>query len=102
MARAKEVFPVPGGGRYIQPKIDRYSLECEFDENAGDENFIFILSKTPIKEMEQPQRLMSRARQQGKKLNVEFIGTKAYVTSSQKDLEGITWFKLALKNMGKN
>ncbi len=95
------VFPVNGGGCDIEPKIDRYSLECEFDENAGEENFIFILLKTPIKEMEQPQRLMSRAREKGKKLTVEFIGTKAFVTSSQKDLEGIAWFRLALRNMGK-
>ncbi len=95
------VFPVNGGGCDIEPKIDRYSLECEFDENAGDENFIFILSKTPIKEIEQPQRLMTRAREQGKKLNVEFIGTKAFVSSSQKNLEGIAWFRLALRNLGK-
>jgi len=95
------VFPVNGGGCNIKPKIDRYSLECEFDENAGEENFIFILSKKPIKELDRPERLMNRAREQGNKLNVEFIGTKAFVTSSQKDLEGIAWFRLVLRNLGK-
>jgi hypothetical protein len=95
------VFPVNGGGCGIEPKTDRYSHECQLDDNAGDENFIFILSEKPIKELERPQQLMNRAREQGKKLNVNFIGTKAYVTLSQKDLEGIAWFRLAMRNLGK-
>jgi hypothetical protein len=45
---------------------------------------------------------LKRAKKQGKELNVELMGTKAYVTTSESDLNGIAWFRLYLKNMGEN
>jgi hypothetical protein len=98
------VFPVQGSGYRVKQKIDWHSYLCEFDENAGKENFIFILSEKPIEEMEQQKNLndlIKRAQKEGIELNVGFIGTKAFVTISQKQLEGLAWFRLALKNLGK-
>jgi hypothetical protein len=107
------VFPTQKEGIKVEAKTDRYSHECQLDGNAGNETFMFILSKKSVKEMEQLQRvsdtgqkkllnaLNKRAKEKGRQLKVKFIGTKAFVTASQKELEGLTWFRLVLKNMGK-
>jgi hypothetical protein len=92
------IFPAQKEGVKIEAKTDRYSHQCQFDENAGNETFMFILSKKPIREMKD---LHLKAQKEGKELNVEFIGTKAFVTTSQKQLENLAWFRLALKNLGK-
>jgi len=99
------IFPVDESGYQIKQKSDRFSYPCEFDENAADENFIFILSKKPIKEMEHRKlldALNKRAKEEGRLLKTGFIGTKAFVTTTEKELEGLTWFRLVLKNRGKN
>lgn len=98
------VFPVDESGYQIKQKNDRNSLPCIFDDKAADESFIFILSKKPIEEMAGRKRLNmlnKRAQKEGRQLKVEFIGTKAFVTTSEKELEGLTWFRLVLKNRGK-
>ena len=48
-----------------------------------------------------PGDLAGRVQKKGKELNLEYIGTKAYVTTSGENLNGIVWFRLELKNMGK-
>jgi len=118
------VFPFENTGYDVKPNVNRHTIEYEFYEGPCKDKYIFILSKRPIKEMEKLQHLwgkqkqetiyqshieqkrlldglLKRAQKQGKELKVELMGTKAYVTTSEKDLVGITWFRLYLKNMGK-
>jgi len=98
------IFPVDKSGYQIKQKTDRFSYQLEFDENAGNETIVFILSKNPIPGIEQGKpldELDRRAKEEGRQLNAGFIGTKAFVTTSEKELEGLTWFRLVLKNQGK-
>jgi hypothetical protein len=93
------VFPIQSERVKIEAKTDRYSLECQLDGNAGNETFMFILSKKPFNEI---KGLYQKVRKEGKELKVEFIGTKAFITTSEKELEGVIWFRFYLRNMGKN
>ena len=118
------VFPFENTGYDVKPKEARYTNEYEFYGGPCQEKYMFILSQKPIKEMEQLQRLLEKQKQetinqsnpeqkkllynllkriqkQGKELKVESMGTKAYVKTSEKDLAGMAWFRLYLKNMGK-
>jgi hypothetical protein len=116
-----KVFPTTDRGYSVEAKTDRYSYTCEFDENPGIEKFIFILSKNPIKEMELLRRLKStwnkngtfsssqvellnqlkgRVQKEGEKLKMQFIGIKAFVTMPKAQLDGLSWFRLSLKNLG--
>jgi hypothetical protein len=119
------VFPFNSNGYAVKPNVNMQTIEYEFYGGPCKEKYIFILSKRPIEEIEKlkhllhkqnqetinqsnPEQkklldgLLKRAQKQGKKLKVESIGTKAYVTTSEKDLAGIAWFSLYLKNMGEN
>ncbi len=118
------VFPFKDSGCHVKPKVERYTREYEFYGGPCTEKYIFIFSKNSIKEIDElyrhsgkqkelsvtdlnhrQKRLMGdlarRGQNKGKELKVEFMGTKAYVTTSEKDLNGIVWFRLELKNMGK-
>lgn len=119
------VFPFESSSYDVRPKEVRYTNEYEFYGGPCKEKYIFILSKRPIKEIEklhflwdkQKQKvinqsnpgqnklldgLLKRAQKQDKELKVVSMGMKAYVTTSEKDLKGMAWFKLYLKNMGKS
>jgi len=118
------VFPFENTGYDVKPKEAGYTNEYEFYGGPCKEKYFFILSKNPIPGMEKLQRswdnqkqetinqsnpeqnkllysLLKRIQKQGKELNVESMGTKAYVKTSEKDLAGMAWFRLYLKNMGK-
>lgn len=119
------VFPFNSDGYAVKPNVNMQTIEYEFYSGPCKEKYIFILSKKPIEEIEKlnhlldkqnqttinqsnPKQkkllegLLKRSKKQGKELKVASMGTKAYATTSEKDLSGIAWFSLYLKNMGKN
>jgi hypothetical protein len=118
------VFPFKDSGYRVKSKVERYTREYEFYGGPCIEKYILIFSKNSIKEIDELYRrqgkrkelaitelnpwqkkllgdLAGRVQNKGKELKVEFIGTKTYVTTSGKNLNGIVWFRLELKNMGK-
>jgi hypothetical protein len=119
------VYPFGNSEYDVKQKVNRHTIEYEFYGGPCIEKYIFILSKRPIEEIEKlkcfldkqkqetifqsnPEQkklldgLLKRAQKQGKELEVSSMGTKAYVTTSEKDLRGMAFFRLYLKNMGKN
>jgi hypothetical protein len=119
------VFPFNSSGYDVKPNANRYTIEYEFYGGPCKEKYIFILTKRPIEEIKKLKHLLDkqnqttinqsnsdqkkllegllkRAKKQGKELKMELMGTKAFVTTTEKDLAGMVWFSLYLKNMGKN
>ncbi|MCK4761254.1 MAG: hypothetical protein KAW12_03580 [Candidatus Aminicenantes bacterium] len=116
------VFPSKNNGCDVGAKTNNHTIQYEFYGAPCKERYIFILSKNPIKEMKQLQqllvrqkpgkssnieqkkllrRLIRRVYKEGRELDVKFFGTKAVTSLPGKELSGITWFKIALRNLGK-
>jgi hypothetical protein len=116
------VFPFKDSGYRVKSKVERYTGEYEFYGGPCTEKYILIFSKNSIEEIDElyvqpgkqkepavnelnpkqkklPGDLAGKVQKRCKELKIDFIGTKAYVTTSGKDLSGIVWFRLELKNM---
>ncbi len=90
------VFPATEGGCKIKPGTGGISPACKLDWSTGTDNYVFILSRNP---MVGTGYIRDWQRGKGKKLKVDVTGRKALVTPSQKDLEGMAWFRIGLKHI---
>ncbi len=114
------IFPIEDKKYRIESKKNYQSCQYQFDEMPGTETFLFILTKSPVKEMEKfmhtsrvpwkcdaaltseqedlLKKISQRAKLEGQKIELKMLGTKGFAKAPEKSFSSFLWFQISQKH----